>query len=248
MHFADLLDYRAGPQDLAGRHILVTGAGSGIGAAVALDLAGAGATVTLLGRRVPPLESVWDAITAAGGEAAIYPMDLESAAYQDFERLHDTLLEAFGRLDGLLCNAAMLGDLTPLARYQPQTWARVHQVNLHAPFMMLQNLLPALLASEDASIAFTLDAAVRPPRPYRGAYGTSKAALEAMLHMLAEETAHYGQLRCNGLCPPPVLTQLRRDAYPGEDPAALASPDSITGPFLWLLGPAGRACRGEILA
>jgi len=247
MRFDELLDYRPAPAALAGRRILVTGAGSGIGAAVARALASHGATVVLLGRRVAPLETVYDAIAAAGGAAAIYPLDLLSAGYVDFERLRETLARELGGLDGVLSNAAMLGELAPLARYEPQLWAAVHQVNLHAPFMMLQNLLPLLWEAPEAAVLVTLDAKARAASAYWGAYATSKAALERLLILLAEESAPQAGLRVHGLCPPPADTALRRRAYPAESRAGLAAPEALTGPFLFLLGPDGAGCPARIL-
>ena len=247
MEFSGLLNYPAPEGDFAGRVILVTGAGSGIGAAVAAALGKAGARLILSGRTLAPLEANYDAIVQAGGDATLFPLDLESASYVDFERLASAISEEYRRLDGVFCNAAMLGDMTPAMRTDPQTWARVHQVNLHAPFMMLQNLIPLMLQSEDASVLMTLDPRARADTAYTSAYATSKSAAEKLLRLMALEYEQYPQLRVNGVAPPPMKTQLRRNAFPAEDSDCLPSPASMTAPFLYLLGGASRGQSGLIV-
>lgn len=170
--------YRPAADLLAGRVILVTGAGDGLGKAAALALAEHGATVVLLGRKVRPLERVYDAIEQAGGpQPAIYPLNLEGAAPQDYAELATRLADTLGRLDGLLHNAALLGTLTPMRLYDPETWGRVMQVNVNAPFLLTRACLDLLMQSDDASVVFSADRVGRRGRAYWGAYGVAKFAV-----------------------------------------------------------------------
>ena len=162
--------------ELAGRVILVTGASDGLGRAVAIDCARHGASVVLVGRSARKLEAVHTAIEALppAAEASIAVLDLENALAADYDRLAQAVLERFGRLDGLLHNAALLGTLAPIEHYDVPTWCRVLQVNMTAPFALTQVLLPALRRSADASIVFTTSALGRHGRAYWGAYAVAQ--------------------------------------------------------------------------
>ena len=167
--------------ELAGRVIAITGASGGIGRAVALACARSQARVILIGRNVAHLEAVHAQIAAMGApEASIAPLDLEQALAQDYDRLADAVLERYGRLDGLLHNAALLGTLTPIEHYDVPTWCRVLHVNLTAAFALTQVLLPALRNSADASVLFTASSVGRRGRAYWGAYAVAKFALEGL--------------------------------------------------------------------
>jgi NAD(P)-dependent dehydrogenase (short-subunit alcohol dehydrogenase family) len=171
---------------LAGRVIAITGAGDGIGRALALAAAGYGAEVILIGRTVSKLEKVHALIAALGrAEASIAPLDLERAIARDYDTLAAALLGRYGRLDGLVHNAGILGALTPIDQYDVPTWVRVLHVNLTAAFALTQVLLPALRASTDASIVFTGSGVGRRPRAYWGAYAASKSGIEALSRTLA---------------------------------------------------------------
>ncbi len=182
------LCYRAGADELRGRVIAVTGAGDGIGQAVALAAAAHGAELVLIGRSVGKLEAVHARIAALNkAEASIAPLDLERAVAGDYDQLADALQRRYGRLDGLLHNAGMLGQLAPIEHYDVPTWCRVLQVNLTAAFVLTQILLPLLKRSADASIVFTASSVGRAGRAYWGAYAVSKFALEGLNEVLAEE-------------------------------------------------------------
>src|SRR5579872_1278321 len=169
-------DYAPPKDSLKDRAILVTGAGAGIGRAVSKSLAAHGATVILLGKTVKKLESVYDEILAAGGPTpAIYPMDLMGARYKDHEDLVGALDKEYGRLDGLLHNAGILGERTPIEHHEVHIWQQVLQVNLTAPFMLSKACLELLYKSADASVLFTSSGVARKPRAYWGAYSVSKA-------------------------------------------------------------------------
>ena len=240
--------YQAPPDALAGRVIAVTGAGDGIGRAVALAAAAHGAELVLIGRSVAKLEAVHAKIAALKrAEASIAPLDLERALARDYDALADALLSRYGRLDGLLHNAGILGVLAPIEQYDVATWCRVLHINLTAAFALTQVLLPLLRAAPDASIVFTSSGVGRTARAYWGAYAVSKSGVEALSRLLAEEFERVGNPRVNALNPGAVRTSMRRQAYPGEDISRLALPEDIVQPYLWLLGPASRGVSGQSL-
>lgn len=240
--------YQPAGDALAGRVIAVTGAGEGIGRAVALAAAAHGAEVLLIGRTVAKLENVHREIEALKrAEAAIAPLDLEKALARDFDQLADAVIQRYGRLDGLVNNAAILGVLAPIEHYDVPTWYRVLHVNLTATFALTQVLLPALRKSSDASVIFTTSGVARVPRAYWGAYAVSKAGTEALAGVLADEVEDAGVVRVNSLNPGPVRTRMRRQAYPAENLDTLAKPEDIVRPYLWLLGAASRGTNGQSL-
>ena len=232
--------------ELRDRVILVTGASQGIGRAVAISCAQHGATVLLLGRNARHLEEVHSQIIGGHGSerAAIIEFDLENALARDYDALFAAIEERYQRLDGLLHNAGMLGQLSPIEHYDVPTWCRVLQVNLTAAFVLTQILLPLLKRSADASIVFTSSSVGRVGRAYWGAYAVSKFALEGLNEVLSEELSGFTKIRVNSLNPGPVRTKLRRQAYPAEDAGSLATPESITRAYIALLGPVSRGITG----
>jgi NAD(P)-dependent dehydrogenase (short-subunit alcohol dehydrogenase family) len=232
--------------ELKGRVIMVTGAGAGIGRAVALALATAGAEVILLGRTVRKLEAVHAEIKTLGGpEASIVPLDLERALAADYEAVAAAVEKRYGRLDGLLHNAALLGALTPIEQYDVPTFMRVMHVNLTAAFVLTQHLLPLLRASRDAAVLFTSSAVGKRGRAYWGAYSISKFAVEGLTQVLAHELEGNTAVRVNVIDPGKVRTSMRRQAYPSEAVETLPTPESLTAPYLALLGPASRGVTGQ---
>ena len=239
-------DYLPPADLLKDRIILITGAGSGIGAAAAKSCAAHGATVILLGRTTRKLEEIYDAIEQAGHpQPAIYPMNLEGAAPKDYQDLADTLQKEFGRLDGLLHNAALLGSLTPLGQYEIEMWYKVMQVNLHAPWLMTRACLDLLKASRDASVLFTSSSVGRQGRAYWGAYGIAKAGNENMMQIWADELETNTAIRMNSINPGATRTGMRTRAYPGEDANTLPMPESIMPTYLYLLGPDSKGITGQ---
>lgn len=243
-----MFDYQAPDDLLEDRILLVTGAGDGIGRAAALGFAQHGATVVLLGKTIPKLEQVYDAIVEAGGpEPAIYPMHLEGATPHDYDELATKLEETFGRLDGLLHNAAILPYLGRIKDYEPEDWMKVVQVNLNAPFLLTQACLPLLLKSGDASVVFTSDSVGRRAKAYWGAYSVSKAGVENLAQVLAEELENT-PVRVNTIDPGPTHTALRRRVFPGEDTDSLKKPEALVNGYLWLMGPDSGDTRGQALS
>lgn len=230
----------------AGRIILVTGAGDGIGRALALALARQGATVGLLGRTQRKLVRTYDRIVEAGGpKPALLPFNLETAAAPEYDALYEALDREFSRLDGLAHVAGILGDLSPIDQYDVPTWCKVLHVNLTAPFIVTRTLLPLLRQSADASVVFTTSSVARRGRAYWGAYAVSKFGIEGLTQVLAHETEATTRIRVNSVNPGPVRTAMRRQAFPAEDPAKHPEPDAVVPPFLFLLGPAGLGVNGQ---
>jgi NAD(P)-dependent dehydrogenase (short-subunit alcohol dehydrogenase family) len=241
-----MTDWNPAPDLLKDRVILVTGAGDGIGRACARAFAAHGATLILLGRTIRKLESVYDEIEQAGHpQPAIYPLNLEGAAPKDYEDLAATLQQEFGRLDGLLHNAAMLGTLTPIVHYDVELWLKSIQVNLNAPFLLTRACLGLLMASPDASVLFTSDRVGRHGKAYWGAYGAAKAGIEGLMQTLADELEVNTRVRVNSIDPGAVRTAMRALAYPGEDPGQLPSPDDIVKAYLYLMGAESQGRTGR---
>lgn len=236
---------------MRGRVVMVTGAGDGIGKAVSLALARAGAQVILLGRTVRKLEAVHAEIanlskTGPGApEASIVPLDLERALAADYEAVAAAVEQRYGRLDGLLHNAAILGTLTPIEQYDVPTFMRVMHVNLTAAFVLTRQLLPLLRSSKDGAVLFTSSGVGNRGRAYWGAYAISKFAVEGMAQVLSQELENTSTVRVNVIDPGRVRTTMRRQAYPSEAAESLPTPESLTAPYLALLGPASRGITGN---
>jgi NAD(P)-dependent dehydrogenase (short-subunit alcohol dehydrogenase family) len=236
----------SGPDELAGRVIAITGPTAGLGRAVAVDCAKHGATVVLIGRNTKKLEAVHAEIAALGrAEASIASFDLEKALASDYDTLADATLQRYGRLDGLLHNASLLGMLAPIEHYDVPTFYRVMHVNVTAAFALTQVLLPALKRSPDASVLFTSSSVGRKGRAHWGAYSASKFAVEGLAQVLADELRNITAVRVNVLNPGPARTAMRLQAYPAENPQTLPAPAELTGPYLALLGPASRGVTGQ---
>jgi NAD(P)-dependent dehydrogenase (short-subunit alcohol dehydrogenase family) len=241
-------DFKAASDLLGDRVIMITGASSGLGRALALDCARAGATVILSGRNPGKLERVYDEIEKLGApQPAMAPLDLATATAVDYDGLAQIIGAEFGKLDGLVHAAGLLGDRTPLEQYDVPTWCRVLHVNLTAPFILTQVLLPDLRKSADASVIFVSSGVVRNPRPFWGAYAVAKTGLESVRSMLSEELEGAPGIRVNSINPGRMRTPMRAAAYPGEDPNTVPMPTAVTGSFLYLLSALGRGINGEYL-
>lgn len=237
--------YTAPDNLLGGRTILVTGAGSGIGRAASLAYARAGAQVILIGRHVGRLESVYDEIENAGGPTPIiHPMDFEGANADHYAELAQAVDAQVGKLDGILHNAAELGILCPLELYPPHIWAQVMMVNLNAPYLLTHACLPLLKKSPDAALVFTGDAVGRHGSAYWGAYGISKAAIENMAQVLADELENTA-IRVNVVNPGRIRTQMLLNAFPGDIHDHVPPPEAIMPLYLYLMGPDSRDLRGR---
>lgn len=243
----DPLTYQPSTGLLQDRIIVITGAGSGIGRAAAQTFARHGATVVLLGRTLAKLESVYDSIEAAGGpKPAIFPINLEGAAPQDYDQLRIALDNEFGRVDGLLHNASELGGRTPLGQYSISDWQKVMQVNVTAPFLLTRALLPLLQKSAAGRVVFTGSSVGRKGRAYWGGYAVSKGATETLMQVLADELEQT-PIRVNSINPGATRTAMRASAYPAEDPAIVTPPEAIMNSYLFLFGPDSKDWHGQQL-
>lgn len=239
-------EYTPAPNLLAGKTLLVTGAGDGIGRAAAECFAGHGATVILLGRTQEKLEAVYDAIERAGGpQPALFPLDLSTAREDDYASLASAIESTFGRLDGLLHNASVLGERRPVANASWTAWAEVMQVNVNAQFLLTRALLPLLEQAPQASIVMTSSGVGRRGRAYWGAYAVSKFATEGFMQVLADELENTSRVRVNSLNPGATNTAMRRTAYPAEAPTTNPSPEAIMPLYLYLMSDDSAGRTGE---
>lgn len=243
-----MFDYTARPGLLNGRVILVTGAGRGIGAAAAKAYAAHGATVLLLGKTEANLNEVHDQITAAGHPApVVVPFNLETALPHQYDELAVMVENEFGRLDGLLHNASIIGPRTPLEQLSGENFMRVMHINVNAMFMLTSTLLPLLKLSEDASVVFTSSSVGRKGRAYWGAYGVSKFATEGLMQTLADELENVAPVRANSVNPGATRTSMRAQAYPAEAPENNPLPEQIMPVYLYLMGPESKGINGQAL-
>lgn len=245
----DIRNFVPKPDSLAGKTILVTGAGDGIGRVAALTFASFGATVLLLGRTSSKLEYVYDEIESLGGaQPAMLPMNLESATFTEMQQLEGMIHKEIGALDGLLHNAGILGSLTPLEMYDPDVFAKVMKVNLTATFMLTQAMLPRLKDAPHGSVAFTTSSVGTTPRAFWGAYALSKQAVEGMSDMFTQETQNTTNLRFNCINPGATRTNMRAHAYPGENPLTLKTPEDIMAGYVCLMSDESINVRGQVVA
>ena len=237
--------YEYRPGLLKGRVILVTGASDGIGKALALCAAGLGAQVILHGRNSSKLESVYDEVTRvkSAPRPSIVVMDLATADSDAYMSLSAGIEKEFGRLDGLVNNAGILGKRTSIEQYDASEWQRVLHVNLTAAFAMTQVLLPLLRLSEDPSVIFTSSGVGRVGKAYWGAYSVSKFGTEALSQILADEHRHT-PLRSNCVNPGATRTGMRLQAYPAEDRDRLKTPEQVLPAYIYLLGPDSAGITG----
>lgn len=222
---------------LSGRIALVTGASRGIGRAVAIELARAGAHVIALARTQGALEDLDDAIRAEGGEATLAPCDLID--FDALDRLGAAIFERWGRLDIFIANAGVLGPVTPLAHVDPKQWDEVVAVNLTANWRLIRSLDYLLRAAPAGRAVFISSAAGHTAhfKPYWGPYAITKAALDAMVRTYAAETMNISAVKVMAVNPGPLRTRMRAQAMPGEDPMILRTPEDLAPKILELCAP-----------
>ena len=226
--------------------ILVTGAGDGIGKSAAISYASRGATVILLGKTKTKLEKVYDEI-----EESNYPtplislMDFSKADGNDYQELVDNLIKDYKQLDGLLLNAAILGDRSPIEQYDVAKWVETIHINLTSQFILIKTLLPALRNSNNASVLFTSSGVGRVGKAFWGAYAVSKFGVEGLCQVLSDEHSNDKSIRFNCINPGAVQTNMRKEAYPLENPNDLLHPDEIMEKYVWLMSDESKDIDGQ---
>ena len=223
-------------QNLQDKIILITGAGDGMGKAAAIEYASQGASVILLGRDIKNLEKTHEIIISKNAPSPMISlMDLSKADGNDYQELADNLINKYGRLDGLLLNAAILGDRSPISQYDVSTWVNTIHVNLTSQFILTKSLLPSLEKSKSASVIFTTSGVGKIGKAFWGAYSVSKFGVEGLCQILADEYQNDKTIRFNCINPGSIQTKMRKSAYPLEDPKKLLTPEDILDKYVWLM-------------
>jgi len=242
-------NFKARENCLKDKVILITGTGDGIGATAAKTFAKYGATVILLSKTEKKIIDVYDEIVNAGNpQPAIITLNLENATTEDYAGLAHTIETEFGHLDGLLHNAAMFEGLSPIAQFDNTLWQRIVQVNLHAPFLLSQAMIPLLNKSKQASMIFTSSGVAHQGRAYWGAYGVTKAAGDNLMGILADELEIDTPIRVNSIDPGRVRTRMRALAFPGEDPMTVPAAEDIMDSYLYLMSDESKEVNGKIIS
>lgn len=235
------------PNALHGKTIFVTGASRGIGRQAAIAFASCGAEVILCARDIRALEGTYDQIVANGSpEPAIFPLDLATAGPDQYELLFDAIQKEFGKLDGLLHNASMLGELTPIEHHKPAKWQEVIQVNLNAPYILTQTCLPLLKQAHKASIVFTTSHFPLRAKAYWGAYAVAKSGIITLMQLLVEELDNTS-ISINAINPGPIRSPLRCKAYPAEDKSPLLTPADIMPIYIKLINASRYQLNGKVV-
>ena len=233
-------------QNLQDKIILITGAGDGMGKAAAIEYASQGASVILLGRDIKNLEKTHEVIISKNAPSPMISiMDLSKADGNDYQELADNLINKYGRLDGLLLNAAILGDRSPISQYDVSTWVNTIHVNLTSQFILTKSLLPSLEKSKSASVIFTTSGVGKIGKAFWGAYSVSKFGVEGLCQILADEYQNDKTIRFNCINPGAIQTKMRKSAYPLEDPKKLLTPEDILDKYVWLMSDISKEINGQ---
>jgi NAD(P)-dependent dehydrogenase (short-subunit alcohol dehydrogenase family) len=239
-------DWPASAPDLRGRVLLVLGANGGLGQAFARAAAAAGAELILAGRRVAALERLYDELDAGGSTVSLYPLNLAGASPQDYAELAERLRSQCGGLDGVVFASAHLRGLSSVEHTPPDDWLTALHVNLGAPFLLVQALLPLLRLRSDAAIVLAINEPKSCGRAYWGGYGVAQAGLAQLAAILADELERT-PVRVHGFDPGPMRTGLRQRVWFSEDPATVPAPERAAQALAALVGPGGERWRGRLL-
>jgi|TARA_B110000263_G_scaffold133603_1_gene116053 NAD(P)-dependent dehydrogenase (short-subunit alcohol dehydrogenase family) len=242
-------NYQAQQNTLKEKVILVSGGGSGIGKTAGLIFAEHGADLILLGKDKISLESTYEEFLDRNLKPPLlHIMDLGQSTESNFREINNVIEKEFGKLDGLLNNAGILGDKTPLENYKIDVWKKVFDINVHASFLLTKSLLPVLKAAENSSIIFTSSGVGKVGKAYWGAYSLTKFATESMMQIFSEELENTSNIRVNSIDPGPVRTKMRAAAYPAEDPFSLVNAEDIMNAYLYLMSNDSLETNGESIA
>ena len=228
--------------------VFITGATDGIGKSLAIESSKLGAKVILGGRNKKKLESVHDEIICLPNASppTIALLDFETADSEQYSSLANSINDDFKSIDCLIHCAGILGDRSSIEQYNPGLWQKVMHVNLTAPFVLTQALLPYLKISKHPSIIFTSSGVGQVGKAFWGAYCVSKFGTEALSQILCEELRHTA-IRVNCVNPGAVKTKMRLAAYPAENRDKLKSPEEILSPYLFLMSNESIGVSGKCL-
>jgi NAD(P)-dependent dehydrogenase (short-subunit alcohol dehydrogenase family) len=239
--------YVASDNALRDKIVLITGAGDGIGKQAAITFAQHGAEVILLGRTVAKLESTYDEIVSNGGlQPTIVPIDFKGASPKNYQDMVASIEGQLKKIDVVLFNASVLGNLCPFHEIKESEFLEVNQVNLNSQFFMTQSLLPLLKKNKNTSVIYTTSSVGRTGRAYWGTYSISKFATEGMMQVLADEYKNTG-IRFNCINPGATKTSMRAKAFPGEKPDSLKTPEDIMPTYLYLASDDSIGVNGQSL-
>ena len=242
-------NYQAQQNTLKEKVILVSGGGSGIGKSAGLIFAEHGADLILVGKNPAHLESTYQEFLDKNLKPPLlHVMDFEKSNENDFQKINTVIEKEFGKLDGLLNNAGILGDKTPLENYKIDVWKNVFDINVHASFLLTKSLLPVLKAAENSSIIFTSSGVGKRGKAYWGAYSLTKFATESMMQIFSEELENTSNVRVNSIDPGRVRTKMRAAAYPAEDPLSLVDAKDIMNAYLYLMSNDSLETKGESIS
>ncbi len=243
MNNQELLAFTPDKNEFKDQVMLITGASEGIGRALSLACAKAGATIVLIGEQTKPLENVYDEIEAFGApQPAIYPMNFAGTNANDFLELANTIEEQLGRIDAVISNAGWMGGFRPFQQIQVDEYMKTMNINLHAPFWLAHSCLPLLQKSTNGALLFSTHTS---NRAYYGAFGVAKSAIDGLVEILAHEYSGDEGVRVNGIDSGPLNTQMRRTHFPGEDWSSLAEPESVLPAYLHLLSNSSQNITGK---
>ena len=242
-------NYQAQQDALKEKVILISGGGSGIGKSAGLIFAEHGADLILVGKNPEHLESTYQEFLDKNLKPPLlHIMDFEKSNENDFQEINAVIEKEFGKLDGLLNNAGILGDKTPLENYKIDVWKKVFDINVHASFLLTKSLLPVLKAAENSSIIFTSSGVGKRGKAYWGAYSLTKFATESMMQIFSEELENTSNVRVNSIDPGRVRTKMRAAAYPAEDPLSLVDAKDIMNAYLYLMSNDSLETKGESIS
>ena len=229
--------YKAPKNLLKDKVILISGGGSGIGREAGLTFSAFGAEVILLGKNSSNLNETYSLFEKNNlKKPVLQSMDFETAKEQDYKKISEEVYKEFGKLDGLLNNASILGVKTSIQNYDFKEWRRVSKINFVSALLLTRSLLPILQIPDNSSIVFTSSGVGKKGRAYWGAYAISKFATEGLVQILSEELEKTSGIRVNAINPGAVRTKMRAEAYPAEDPKNLKQPKEVMNAYLFLMG------------
>ena len=241
-------NYQPKADCLAGRVILVTGAGQGLGRVAAVAFARHGATIVLHGRNIPKLEAVYDAIESEKlPQPAIMPLDFAKTGQTELDGFAQSIQSTLGRLDGLFHAASHFVSPMPMALHDLDTWMQYAKVNLAVPAALTRACMPLLTRADDGSVVYLTETHALQPKAYWGPFAVVKSALGTLVAILADETPPASRLRFNLCLPGPVASPMRAQSHPGELASSTPPPETLSTKFLYLIGPDSVGVSGCLL-